>query len=169
MPRIPPTSAKWYLYEISRTRLHRGEEKKIELSNFKYNWKTDLWKIFSHPSPTLEKNGRFMWRASCDLEGLAGLSGGGSGGCDGLSGPSGGPRVPGLWSMAKEGLGTLRPLGLGAHGGALRTGRPQGAWGEPTGHHCPPAQNMSKQTCRAWCGRDGADGNGLHPGLVCGG
>lgn len=79
MPRIPPTSAKWYLYEISRTRLHRGEGKKNELSNFKYNWKTDLWKIFSHPSPTLEKNGRFMLRVSRDLEGLAGLSGGGSG------------------------------------------------------------------------------------------
>lgn len=94
-----------------------GREK-IEPSNFKYNWKTDLWKIFSHPCPTLEKNGRFMRRVSCDLEGLAGLSGSGSGVCDGLSGPAGVPRVPGLWSMAKEGLGTLRLLGLGAHGGA---------------------------------------------------
>lgn len=80
MPRIPPTSAKWYLYEISRTRLHRGEakKKKNELSSFKYNWKTDLWKIFSHLSPTLGKNGRFMLRVSGDLEELAGLSGGGS-------------------------------------------------------------------------------------------
>lgn len=80
MPRIPPTSAKWYLYEISRARLHREEaKKKKELSNFKYNWKTDLWKIFSHPSPMLEKNGRFMLRVSRDLKGLAGLSGGGGG------------------------------------------------------------------------------------------
>lgn len=38
--------------------------------------------------------------------------------CGGLSGPSGRPGVPGLWSMATEGLGTLRLLGLGAHGGA---------------------------------------------------
>lgn len=79
MPRIPPTSAKWYLYEISRMRLHRGKAKKSELSNFKYNWKTDLWKIFSHLSPTLEKNGCFMPKVSGDLEGLAGLSGGGTG------------------------------------------------------------------------------------------
>lgn len=83
MPRIPPTSAKWYLYEISRTRLHRGKakkkKKKNELSNFKYNWKTDLWKIFSHLSPTLKKNGCFMLKVSGDLEGLAGLSGGGTG------------------------------------------------------------------------------------------
>lgn len=79
MPRIPPTSAKWYLYEISRTRLHWGEAKKKrnELSNFKYNWKTDLWKIFSHLSPTLWKNECFMLRVSGDLEELAGLSGGG--------------------------------------------------------------------------------------------
>jgi hypothetical protein len=38
------------------------QKKKNELSNFKYNWKTDLWKIFSHPSPKLRKNGRFMPR-----------------------------------------------------------------------------------------------------------
>lgn len=54
-------------------------QKKKELSNFKYNWKTDLRKIFSHPSPMLEKNGCFMLRVSRDLKGLAGLSGGGGG------------------------------------------------------------------------------------------
>lgn len=90
MPRIPPTSAKWYLYEISRNGCTEGRQKKRnELSNFKYNWKTDLWKIFSHLSPTLGKNGRFMLRVCGDLEELAGLSGGRNEQRDGLSGPSG--------------------------------------------------------------------------------
>lgn len=54
MPRIPPTSAKWYLYEISRTRLHRAGAKKKKKKNFQILsiiGKLTFGKYFPTPAP----------------------------------------------------------------------------------------------------------------------
>lgn len=64
MPRIPPTSAKWYLYEISRTRLHEGrqKEKKMSFQILSIIGKLTFGKYFPTPAPRWGRMGALCCR-----------------------------------------------------------------------------------------------------------